>query len=76
MNCPVFHLSPLTSFHHIGYPRYYRDILGLVPFLTIPLPPRVCFIIGTVINPHFLYLDRVTPCDTLPIIHGILSVAS
>ncbi len=31
----TYWLSPITSFHHhIGYPRYYRDILESVPFLT------------------------------------------
>jgi hypothetical protein len=27
-------LSPITSFHHIGNNRYYRDILESVPILT------------------------------------------
>jgi hypothetical protein len=28
----TYWLSPITSFHHIGHPRYYRDILESVPF--------------------------------------------
>ena len=27
-------LSPIISFHHIGYPRYYRDLLESVTHLT------------------------------------------
>jgi hypothetical protein len=43
-------LSPITNFHHIGYPRYYRDILvpvtHLIPQTSLPTskchrqPPR------------------------------------
>jgi hypothetical protein len=35
-------VSPITSFHHIGFPRNYRDILVPIPHLTCDRWQAVC----------------------------------
>jgi hypothetical protein len=43
-------LSPITSFHHIGDNRYYRDILESVTSLTHHRPDRVGRVIAQVVR--------------------------
>jgi len=56
-------LSPITSFHQIGYPRYYRDILESVP--TLKSCSRIHRCPGglpTALREHWvIFLDRLRP---------------